>query len=110
MAHFYIYETPTIPIVIKQKGKVVKDILKDYERIIVTITQYRTVLNKTDKQLGIDVENSLINMSLSQEESSMFEEGKAEVQINIYYKNTIRKTTAKGTIRVKDNLYKEVIT
>lgn len=111
MAHFYTYETVEIPLEFTPNG-----VLQDYSHIVVTIRQEGVVeINKTENDLGIDVENNVINLSLSQEETSKFIGGNgktkrvAEIQVNIYYTNTNRDVSSVEYIDVYDNLYKRVI-
>lgn len=105
MAHFYVWETVDFPIHLTPK-----EALQDYDHIIVSIGQGQVLINKSDDELGIDVDEGLINIHLSQEETGKFVKGKAELQVNIYYTSTERDTSVKAKIDVKDNLYKEVMT
>jgi len=111
MARFYRYETVDIPLKLTPTG-----VLENYSKIVVSIAQDGMVqINKTNNELGIDIETDTITLSLSQEETSKFAGGKegnpriAEIQVNIYYASTERDVSTTGTIEVYENLYKEVI-
>lgn len=111
MARFYRFETVDIPLKLTPVG-----VLENYSKIVVSIAQEgMTQINKDESQLGIDVGNDIITLSLSQEETSKFAGGncnnprKATIQVNIYYESTERDVSTTGTIDVYDNLYKEVI-
>jgi len=111
MARFYRFETVDIPMKLTPVG-----VLENYSKIIVSIAQEGMVqINKNENELSIDVNNDVITMSLTQEETSKFAGGsngnprKATIQINIYYESTERDVSTTGTIDVYDNLYKEVI-
>lgn len=111
MARFYRFETVDIPMKLTPVG-----VLENYSKIVVSIAQEGMVqINKDESQLGIDIENDIITMSLSQEETCLFDGGnmgnpkRAYIQINIYYESTERDVSTTGTIDVYDNLYKEVI-
>lgn len=107
MAGFYIYETETLSIHLNKEN-----VLNDVKHIIVSIVQKnpKMQIDKKEEELGLDLENSIINVSLSQEETSQFKVGEAEVQVNIYYNNSERDVSSKGKIEVRDNLYRQVIT
>ena len=107
MAHFYVYETVDIPIKLKTENT---EILKDYTEIVVSIVQKNPLvqIDKFTDEIGINVETNTLTIHLSQEETAKFYADKvAEVQVNIYYENTERDTSAKGTIDVLENLYKK---
>ena len=103
-AHFYIYETVDLPIVLSDPTA-----LQDYEKVVVSISQtdYHE-LNISDG-LGIDVDNATINVHLTQEQTAKFRKGVAKIQVNIKYKNTNRDVSAMAHIDVFDNLYKEIM-
>ena len=109
MAHFYTYETVEIPLKFTPSG-----VLEGYRHIVVSLKQSSTVqINKTEDDLGIDIANDEIIVSLSQEETGQFNSDnprKVEIQVNIYYTDTSRDVTCKAYIDVYDNLYKKVIT
>ena len=109
--HFFVYETVDIPMIFEPEG-----CLESYDKVLVTMAQGGEVkIQKWDNVLGIDVPNNRVNMSLSQEETSLFVGGKkgspkvVDIQVNIYYENGERDTTFTETIDVYDNQYKEVI-
>ena len=107
MAGFYIYETETLSIRLNKDN-----VLQDAKHIIVSIFQKstETQINKNEDELGLDIENNIINISLSQEETAKFKIGEADIQVNIYYENTERDVSSKGKIEIRDNLYRQVIT
>lgn len=112
MAQFYTYETVDIPLMFQPKG-----VLVDYRHIIVSLRQNSTdvQINKDENDLDIDVENDKITISLTQEETAMFDGGDEKnpgvvrIQVNIYYENTERDVSAVKIIKVHNNLYKKVI-
>lgn len=113
MAHFYTYETVEIPLVFEPEG-----ILEDYRHIVVSLRQNSTgtQIDKSENELGIDVENNTISIYLTQEETAKFVGGDeqnpsyAQIQVNIYYENTERDVSGVKSIKVYNNLYKKVIT
>ena len=110
MARFYRYETVDIPLKFTPSG-----VLENYKHIVVTISQDGMIkINKTEDNLSIDVNEDLITLSLSQEETGKFGGGKttprqADIQVNIYYESTERDVSTIGTIDVYENLYNQVI-
>ena len=112
MAYFYRYETVDIPLKFTPTG-----VLNGYKHIVVSINQDEMVkIDKDDNDLDINVEEDIITISLSQEETSQFSSGsdnnprKAKIQVNIYYNNSERDVSTIGFIDVYDNLYKQVMT
>ena len=105
MARFYKYETVDIPITLSPDG-----VLEDYKHIVISIKQHGVQIDKTEDDIGIDTEQNLINVHLSQEETAMFQVGNAKIQLNIYYTNTERDTSTMADIEVSENLYKKVMT
>ena len=110
MARFYTYETVDIPLKFEPEG-----VLEGYRHIVVSLSQSGIQIDKTEEELGIDVAEDLINISLSQEETAMFNGGDKNnpkqvlIQVNIYYDNTDRDVSCIESIDVYDNLYKKVI-
>lgn len=111
MAHFYTYETVDIPLVFTPE-----EVLQDYRHIVVSLKQDDVIqINKTEEELGIDVEHGTINISLSQEETAQFKGGSQNnprqilIQVNIYYNDTDRDVSTIKSIDVYDNLYKKVM-
>lgn len=104
MAGFYIYETYDLQITLSDPSA-----LDDYKTVVVSLAQGKTKLNFTDP--GID--EGVINVHLSQEQTALFKPSsnanKVTVQVNIYYTDTERDTSAQGFLEVYDNLYREVI-
>ena len=107
MASFYQYETADLRLTIDdgQGGTP----LEGYDRIVVSIRQARARLDLTGDDLGVDVPASTINVHLTQEQTGAFEAAPAQVQVNVYYSDSERDVTAKGEVKVLDNLYKQVI-
>ena len=103
-AHIYIYETATLPIVLSKP-----EVLEGFQKIVVSITQVNHHSLHISDALGIDAEAGKIYVPLSQEETAAFKAGSAEVQVNIYYASSERDVSAKATIEVLDNLYKELM-
>ena len=104
MAKFYIYETTSLTLKFTPT-----EILDDYKHIIISIAQGKTQLNINENDLEIDTTNDTITFSLSQEETGLFEPGKAYIQVNIYYESTERNVSTCSAIDICDNLYKKVI-
>lgn len=103
-AHFYIYETADLPIVLSKP-----EVLEGYEKIVVSISQINQVKLHISDGLGVDTEQGIINVHLTQEDTAKFKVGTATVQINIKYENSDRDVSAQAEISVLDNLYKEVM-
>ena len=105
MPFFYIYETVDFPIKITPASA-----LEDYKHIVVSMGQKgKTLINKKDAELGIDTQEGIINMHLSQEETGKFKVGEADLQVNILYNNTERDTSAMVMLDVRENLLKQVM-
>lgn len=104
-AHFYIYETVDLPIVLSDP-----DALQNYEKVVVSISQTDIYELNISDGLGIDVDNATINVHLTQEDTAKFKKGTAKVQVNIMYQDTQRDVSAMAQIDVLDNLYKEIMT
>lgn len=105
MANFYRFETTNIVLEFTPEG-----ILDNYKHIIVSILQKQTKIDLTEDELNIDTSNDKITLSLTQEQTSQFEVGKALIQVNIYYNDKQRNVSTMGYINIYDNLYNKVIT
>lgn len=105
MAHFYQWETVDLPLKLSREGA-----LNDVKSVVVSIKQGSNLIEQNEETLGIDAENDTINMHLSQEETAQFKTGAAYIQVNLYYENTERDTSAQASIEVKGNLHKELMT
>ena len=110
MAGFYIYETKPLKILLKRNGEKAEGILEDYKKIIVTIKQDGTVIEKTGNSVEADVEESTVSIYLSQQETAIFKPGSAQIQVNVLFEDTERDTSSQGIIHIMDNLHKEVMT
>ena len=84
------------------------DVLDDYAKIIVSIDQGKIQVEKTEEEL--EIEDNVITVSLTQEDTGKFAPGKAEVQVNIYYEDTERKATYINQLDILRNNHKKVIT
>lgn len=104
MASFYRFETTALTLKFTPEG-----ILDDYKHIVVSISQTDNQLDLSENNLSIDELNDSITFSLSQEQTSQFRVGRAEIQVNIYYNDTNRNVSTKGYIEVYDNLYNKVM-
>ena len=106
MAKFYRYETTDIMLTFSPTG-----ILQGYEHIVVSLSQIGGVqIDKTEEDLEIDDVMDIINLHLSQEETSSFSGGNnVKIQVNIYYDDETRNVSTVGEIEVLDNLYKKVM-
>lgn len=103
MAGFYIWETADLAITLSEP------VLVDYKEVIVSIAQTGTKpLHLTDDDVQV-TDESTITISLSQEQTGQFHEGAAKIQVNVLFESSERDTTAKGTLDVLDNLYKQVM-
>ena len=114
--HFFVYETVSIPLDLEDVRDPEAKVLENYKKVVVDISQYdKKRIRKWDDVLGIDVENNRINVSLSQEETALFDGGtkespkKALIQVNIYRTDTERDTTFEEYINVYRNQHDEVI-
>ena len=110
MAYFFVYETKDFPLKIVKNGEGEGKVLEGYEKIIVSLKQGTTLIEKDETKLGIDVENDIINLHLSQEETGAFSTlEQVKLQVNIYYTDTERDTSQETYIDVYDNLHKEIM-
>ena len=105
MAGFYIWETADLEVSVTGEGNP----LEGYEDIVVSIAQPGRELHLTGDELGIDVDAQTVNVHLAQEQTGRFKAGTAEIQLNVYYSDTERDTSAKGKLDVYDNLYRQVM-
>lgn len=105
-AGFYRYETETLTIQLDPA-----DALTDFKDVVVSIHQQNGAkLDRFAADLDIDAEAGTIGIYLSQEDTGQFKAGTATVQVNIYFVDTERDTTATGQITVYNNLYPKVMT
>lgn len=111
MLSFYQFETFDFTIRVKRKGEESSPgILEGFKEIVVSFEQNgMDLLNITDAELGIDVEESTIGVHLTQENTGAMNPGTVKVQVNVYFEDTERDVTGKGKVKVKDNLYKKVM-
>lgn len=111
MAYFFIWETVDFPLQLSFKDATIEGkVLDEYSKVVVSLKQGSTLLEKSDEDLGIDAENDIINLHLSQEETAMFKPNKQlALQVNIYYDDTERDTSFETYIDVYDNLHKELM-
>ena len=104
-AGFYRYETESLDIELLASG-----VLEDYKEIVVTLDQRMGAkLHKQTQELEVDVENSIVTITLSQEETAMFSPGTVGVQVNLLYNTMERDVSEKGYIEVWENSYREVM-
>lgn len=111
MAQFYIFESVNwdIQLVNEDENSHVLDNIKN---VVISIRQQNTLLEKDSESgaVGIDAENDVITVALSQEETGSFTAGKqAIIQVNLLYNDTERDTTCQDRIEVLDNLHKQVM-
>lgn len=107
-AFFYQYATATILMNLEYCDGT-KGVLEGYKDIKVTLEQAGVTLTKGIDELGVDVEEDIIALPLSQEETAMFVTTYCEVQVNVLYEDSERDASASGKIMVKKNLYREVM-
>lgn len=106
MAGFFIWESKPLIIQLEPEG-----VLDDAKNVIVSFHQmYGANIEKSGAEIMLDLEKTRIECYLSQEETSSFEVGSAEIQVNILYEDSERDASCKGTLEVWDNLHKEVMT
>lgn len=112
MASFFQFETKDIPFQLSYDDPCdpEKKVLDGYKEVVITLTQGQRMLVKKTDELGIDVENDIINMHLSQEETGSFKTcDQVKVQLNVYYNNHERDISSKLYLEVKETDYKEVM-
>ena len=111
MASFYVWETVDLELQLEREsgGKV----LEDCKNIIVSLEQKNQLLEKdmSSPDLGIDYDNDVIILHLSQEETGKFKPDNSDVvvQINFLYEDNERDTSVQGTIRALRNLHRKVM-
>lgn len=105
---FYQWETVDFPIKLEYSDGT-GGVLDGYKDVKATLSQAGILLTKGIDELGIDADNDIVNMHLSQEETARFVVGSCELQVNIYYHDTERDVTTRGRIMVEKNLYKELM-
>ena len=119
MASFYQYETKDLNIYLRDKGgeTLAERPLEGWKKVVVSLgqTQREKVAltassgGEPDDGIAIDVDNDLISVRISQEQSGKFSTGECQVQVNIYFEDEERDTSAQGTVEVKGNLHRRVI-
>lgn len=109
-AFFYIYETVDFPIQITAVDGS-KDILKDCKNLIVSLGQGSLLLEKdlSSPDIGLDIDNNIINLHLSQTDTCRFKQGEVIIQVNILYEDTERDTSAQGKIDALNNLHRKIM-
>lgn len=110
MAYFFIYETVDFPLKLSFKDTTIEGkVLDNYSKVVVSLSQGKELLEKSE-DLGIDTENDIINLHLTQEETALFKPNRqVSLQVNIYYEDTERDTSFETFIDVYDNLHKEIM-
>ena len=101
---FYQYQTYDARLKLKREGA-----LRDFARVVVTVSQLGERVEYDESVLGIDAEEGVINLHMDQADTGLFVEGKAKLQVNVLYDDARRNVTAKATLKVYDNLHKEVM-
>ena len=111
MAGFYQWETKSFGIRLVPKEEQPEFApLDGLEHIVVSIVQKGIAqVDLTEDDILIDPDESLLTIRLGQEQTGQFIEGKAKIQVNLYYENTERDTSAKGVLEVYGNLYEKVM-
>ena len=119
MAYFYQWETKSFNIYLRNKDgePLPEHPLEGWRQVIVSLGQgHREKVvfvakaeGETDEGISVDVENDLISIHLSQEQTGEFKEGECELQANFYYFDHERDTSSEATIEVLHNLHKKVV-
>lgn len=116
-AFFYIYETVDFPIEVTSKDETT-GILDGYKKVIISFGQNGNEVLAKDSSMSdvsIDTESDIINVHLTQEDTSKFKVSKtddvstADVQVNILYEDKERDASASTEIEVRNNLHKKVM-
>lgn len=81
--------------------------LTDITKMVFTITQGETKINKEGNDLGIS--GQVVSVYLTQEETMCFKKGTARLQLNWLYPNGERGCSNIVTIEVTPNLLLEVL-
>ena len=112
MPFFYAWETVDFPIQIKAEDGTT-GILTGLSNLIITMLQGSGKIVEKDlssPDVAIDTENDIINLHLTQEDTGTFTpEIYADIQVNFFYDNSERDTTAEAKIFVKRNLHAKVM-
>lgn len=91
--------TPTITLKIPSRD------LRECD-IVVTIQNARKTIHKNNEEMDIEYNNgTLLSITLSQEETLSFAEGKASVQVNWLYPTGNREATTIADAYIGKNLY-----
>lgn len=107
---FYIYETVDLPIELYRKDGV-KGILDGLINVIISFKQGKVLLEKdiNSPDVGVDAENDIVNVHMSQEETGTFREGEVGLQINLLYESHERDTSCETLLTAFDNYHKAVM-
>lgn len=111
MPFFYVWETVDFPIHLTRSDDN-EGILENCKDVIISFEQTGILLekNKDSVDVALDIENDIINVHLSQEETGQFKADKSvNIQVNILYEDSERDTSAIATIMAYKNLHKEVM-
>ena len=111
MPFFYVWETVDFPIeVTAEDGST--GILTNLKAMIITLEQSGVTIEKDleSPDVGIDAENDIVNLHLSQEDTGTFMgNSTVNLQINFLYEDSERDTTAEAVIETRRNLHREVM-
>lgn len=101
----YRYTTPTLPITIEG----VNFAQVDHFRIAIEKgnTELLYVINANDER--VDAQHKTINLALTQEETALFSEGYAQIQVRIRYTGGSVQATEIGSISINDVLDEVII-
>ena len=110
MHEFYQYETDDMQLRIEDaEGQPAAGVLDGLTGAVVTIAQGCVRAEWGIDELGLDSENSIINLHMAQEQSGMFMPGPAMVQVNLLYEDSERDTTTQAEVMVLQNLHRQVM-
>ena len=113
MAFFYIWETWPCTLTLTTDDE--SSPLDDYDEIIVSFAQGSRLVELTGNRLIVDDQAGTITLSLTQQETGKFSAGTpekpqyAKVQVNVYYLDHERDVSAQGSVEIRDNLHKKVM-
>lgn len=101
----YTYTTPTLPLTITGV-----DFTKvNYFRVAIKQDDYGMIKIYNADDPAVDAEHKTIFVPLTQEETSRFEEGPAEVQVRIKFTNNKVLATNKANVSIDDVLDEVII-
>lgn len=98
------YTTPAIPLTIEGKDITAHDIYVTFEQGSLELTK-----TGTDLVVSFSDPDTLITVTLTQEETAAFSEAPVTVQVNWITSSGVRGATVKKTISVHGNLLEEVL-